>query len=136
MEIRTFRENDRAEVIDLWEQCGLLAPQNDPQEDIDKKMVSGADLFLVGVDREGLAATVMGGYDGHRGWAYYLAVRQNARRLGRGREIMAELENRLRSLGCQKINLQIRTNNKKVLAFYFSLGFLEDDVLSLGKRLS
>ena len=82
-----------------------------------------------------LVATVMAGYEGHRGWVNYLAVAADRRRRGFGRVLMDEAESRLRSLGCPKINLQIRRSNTGVVAFYRSIGYAEDDVVSMGKRL-
>ena len=93
------------------------------------------ELFLVGAVDGAVVATVMGGYDGHRGWINYLAVDPPRRRAGLGRALMAEVESRLRALGCPKINLQVRRANVEVAAFYAALGFGEDDVTSFGKRL-
>ncbi len=77
----------------------------------------------------------MAGYEGHRGWINYLAVSPEHRRKGYGRQIMAEAERLLRAAGCPKINLQIRSPNKDVIAFYRSIGFAVDDVVSMGRRL-
>lgn len=49
--------------------------------------------------------------------------------------MMEEAENLLRAERCPKINLQVRTSNAEVLAFYRAIGYLKDDVVSLGKRL-
>jgi len=49
---------------------------------------------------------------------------------------MQRAEEKLRAMGCPKINLQVRKGNTDVLAFYEAIGFLEDAVISLGKRLS
>ena len=54
---------------------------------------------------------------------------------GFGRRLMDEAEALLRAIGCPKINLQIRSSNADVIAFYRSLGFSVDDSLSMGKRL-
>jgi ribosomal protein S18 acetylase RimI-like enzyme len=77
----------------------------------------------------------MAGYDGHRGWVNYLAVDPAHRRRGLGRTLMVEVESRLRALGCAKINLQIRHDNRDARAFYERLGFTEDAAVSYGKRL-
>jgi len=80
-------------------------------------------------------ATVMAGYEGHRGWLNYLAVAPDLQRTGLGRRMVSEAEKRLRALGCPKINLQVRRSNAEVMDFYRKLGFSEDDVASMGKRL-
>ena len=77
----------------------------------------------------------MGGYEGHRGWINYLAVHPDHRLKGHGKKIMAEVERRIKEKGCPKINLQIRASNTDVIAFYKSIGFMDDNVIGLGKRL-
>ena len=135
MDIREFRADDTVAVIALWQACGLTRPWNEPQKDIDRKVSVDPDGFLVGeVDGE-VIASLMVGYEGHRGWVNYLAVDLAHQKSGFGRELMAAAEAILISRGCPKINLQIRTSNAAVLAFYARLGYLADDVVSLGKRL-
>ena len=77
----------------------------------------------------------MAGYEGHRGWINYLAVAKECRKQGIGRWLMGEAEARLRAAGCPKISLQIRSSNAEAVAFYRSLGFSMDDMVSMGKRL-
>ena len=135
LQIRPFAEGDEAQVVDLWARCGLLRPWNDPRKDIARKLRVQRELFLVGVDGNRIAATVMAGYEGHRGWINYLAVDPASRRQGIARALMAAAEERLRALGCPKISLMIRADNRDVTAFYRSIGFAEDAVVSMGKRL-
>jgi len=135
MNIRSFQAADRELVVDLWSRCGLLRPWNDPRKDIARKLRVQPELFLV-VEVEGaIAGTVMAGYDGHRGWINYLAVDPGSRHRGLGRALMAEAERLLRERGCPKINLQVRHDNREAIAFYQRIGFAEDAVVSLGKRL-
>ncbi len=134
--IRPYQDQDGQAVIALWRDCRLVVPSNDPQTDILLKIRFQPDLFLVGSSEDGqLLATVMAGYEGHRGWINYLAVAPAHRRQGIGRQMMAAAEGRLRALGCPKINLQVRRGNAAVIDFYRRIGFAEDDVVSLGKRI-
>ncbi|OWK46744.1 GNAT family acetyltransferase [Fimbriiglobus ruber] len=135
MLIRPFESSDEPHVVALWERCGLTRPWNDPVKDIARKQQVRPDLFLVGVVAGEIVAVTMAGYDGHRGWVYYVGVDPAHQRHGYGRAIMAEVERLLRAAGCPKINLQVRTSNAAVVAFYKSLGYAMDDVVSLGKRL-
>ena len=59
----------------------------------------------------------MGGYDGHRGWVYSLTVDESERRLGIGAALMREVEQKLRALGCLKVNLQVVGSNSGVVGF-------------------
>lgn len=133
--IRAYQASDKEDVIRLWERCNLVVPWNHPETDIQIKMNFHPELFLVGEIKGCVVATVMAGFEGHRGWINYLAVLPELQKQGLGREIMCEAERRLCDLGCPKINLQVRSSNKDVIAFYKSLGFTPDDVVSLGKRL-
>ena len=135
LEIRPYEEGDHDAVVALWCACGLVVPWNDPGKDIRRKLRVQRDLFLVGSLDGNLVATVMAGYEGHRGWINYLAVAEECRRRGFGRRMMDAAEARLRAIGCPKINLQIRKSNAAAVGFYRSLGFLEDESVSMGKRL-
>ena len=133
--IRPYQTHDEDQVIELWRRCGLIVPWNDPRQDIGLKLQVQPELFLVGEMQGTIVATVMAGYEGHRGWLNYLGVAPGFQRRGIGRRIVEAAETELRKLGCPKINLQIRASNKDVVAFYHHLGFKIDDVLSMGKRL-
>lgn len=135
MAIRSFGEADEHAVIDLWHRCGLLRPWNDPKKDIARKLTTQRELFLVGDVDGRIVAAAMAGYDGHRGWVNYLAVDPDLRGQGLGRRMMETIERELAARGCPKLNLQIRRANLDVIAFYEALGYAEDDVVSLGKRL-
>jgi ribosomal protein S18 acetylase RimI-like enzyme len=135
MFVRPFDTEDEAAVIALWERCGLTRPWNDARKDVTRKLTVQPELFLVGTRDAVIIASVMAGYDGHRGWINYLAVEPSLQKQGLGRLLMSEAEQRLRALGCPKINLQVRAANHDVLAFYARLGYLDDAVVSLGKRL-
>lgn len=133
-EIRPFADADEDPVVELWRSCGLLRPWNDPHRDIARKRLVQRELFLV-ADDGAIAATAMAGYDGHRGWVYYVAVRPELQRSGLGRRMMAEVEARLLALGCPKVNVQLRSGNEPVTSFYERLGYTPDAATGLGKRL-
>ncbi len=133
--IRSFQVSDEPDVIGLWYRCDLVVPQNDPKKDIEMKLRMQPELFFVGVISNRIVSTIMSGYDGHRGWIYYLAVDPNFQKKGIGRRMVEKVEMKLRKLGCQKINLQVRNSNQSVIAFYEHIGFGNDDVLGMGKKL-
>jgi ribosomal protein S18 acetylase RimI-like enzyme len=135
LEIRPFRPGDDEALVELWKACELVRPTNDPAKDIERKKKVRSDLLLVGLSGGRVVASAMVGYDGHRGWINYLAVSPRHRKRGIGRRMMEEAERRLLAEGCPKINLQVRTSNAAAVAFYKAIGFLQDDVLSFGKRL-
>jgi len=135
MHIRPFLDADEDAVIALWERCGLTRPWNDPRKDVARKLAVQREWFLVGEEDGRVVASAMVGYDGHRGWINYLAVDPQARGGGRGRALMAEAERLLRAAGCPKLNLQVRATNAAAVEFYRRLGYVQDEVLSFGRRL-
>ena len=135
MKLRPYADADEGAVVDLWRRCELTRAWNDPHKDIQRKLTTQPELFLVGELEGRIIATAMAGFDGHRGWVNYLAVAPEHRAKGYGRLLMRHVEERLTARGCPKLNLQVRTGNKDVLEFYRRIGYSVDDTVSLGKRL-
>lgn len=135
MEIRIFRQDDFEEVITLWERCDLLRPWNDPEMDIERKLNHDADLFLVAEVGGEIVGSVMGGYDGHRGSAYYLGVHPDYRGRGIANALINRLEKKLIARGCPKIHLMVREGNEAVIGMYEKLDYQIVDSITLGKRL-
>ncbi|RKQ40691.1 GNAT family acetyltransferase [Enterobacter sp. R1(2018)] len=135
MEIRVFRQEDFEEVITLWERCDLLRPWNDPEMDIERKLQHDADLFLVAEVGGEVVGSLMGGYDGHRGSAYYLGVHPEFRGRGIANALLSRLEKKLIARGCPKIQIMVREENDLVIGMYERLEYEQQDVLMLGKRL-
>jgi ribosomal protein S18 acetylase RimI-like enzyme len=134
--IRPYRAEDEPAVAALWRRVFPDAPaQNVPELDIRRKLQVQPELFLVALEGTRLAGTAMGGFDGHRGWIYYVAVRPDRRRRGVGRALMERIEAQLAARGCPKINLQVRGTNQQAAAFYRRLGYEIEDRISMGKKL-
>ena len=134
-EIVRYSHEYQDAVVDLWRKCSLVVPQNDPVEDIQRKLVFQPDLFFVALLDGKVIGSIMVGYEGHRGWMNYLAVLPEHQRRGYGRKLVEKAVDELKRLGCLKVNLQVRRSNVSVIEFYKHLGFKDDDVVGLGKRL-
>jgi len=132
--IRTYSEQDLEPVLHLWQQCNLVVPQNDPEADIWLKTERQPELFFIGTTIDKVITTLMAGYDGHRGWINYLAVHPAYQRQGIGKQMVFYTMEKLKVLGCPKVNLQIRKTNTGVMQFYAKIGFKTDDVISMGYR--
>jgi len=135
IELRPFHIDDADQTVALWQACGLTRPWNDPYKDIQRKLAEEPDLFVLAVQDAQVIGSVMAGYDGHRGWIYYLAVLPQYQSLGLGRQLLQHAEEGLHALGCPKVQLMIRQDNSVVQAFYRTLGYEPAEVQVLGKRL-
>ena len=134
--IREFTASDEAFVIELWKTVFAEDPAwNEPAMVIRHKKAFQPELFLVGELNGELIATVLGGYDGFRGWIYHLAVAPAWRHRGFARMMMMAIEGKLLDLGCIKINLQVRASNLDATGFYRSVGYTVEDHISMGKLI-
>jgi ribosomal protein S18 acetylase RimI-like enzyme len=136
MLIRTYQDADEAEVLDLWRRSlDYSLPHNEPRDSIQRKIAYQPELFFV-AEREGrVVGTTMGGYDGHRGWIYSVAVLPECRRQKIATALVEHVIAELQKLDCPKINLQITASNAGVVGFYESLGFRVEERISMGKRM-
>ena len=100
--IRPFQTEDEDALVALWKMCELTVPWNNPHKDIARKLQVQPELFLVGILDNSLIATVMGGYEGHRGWINHLAVHPDFQGKGYGQGIMNSVETGLREMGTDR----------------------------------
>jgi ribosomal protein S18 acetylase RimI-like enzyme len=135
LSIAPIEDADVADVIALWQRCGLTRPWNDPAADIAQARRGQNATVLIGRDGGMIVATAMVGHDGHRGWVYYVATDPDHRGKGHGRAIMNAAEDWLRQTGIEKLQLMVRPDNTKVQAFYQSIGYGEQQRIIYAKWL-
>ena len=133
--IADIADADVAEVVALWQRCGLTRPWNDPPGDIALARAKENSTVLVGRADGVIVASVMVGHDGHRGWVYYVAVDPDRQKQGFGRAVMEAAEQWLRQTGIAKMQLMVRPDNNKVQAFYESLDYEEQERIIYAKWL-
>ena len=134
VEYRSIQEADVEAVVALWQRCGLTVPWNDPHRDIAAARSVDSAEVLIGEDAGTVVASVMVGYDGHRGWMYYLAVDPDRQAKGLGRTTLAEAEAWFRNRGVPKAELMVRRSNETVSGFYQALGWAEEPVRVFSRR--
>lgn len=133
--IEALCATDAREAVALWNEADLTRPWNDARQDFLRALESPAATVLGIRDSGRLVGTAMVGYDGHRGWVYYLAVARSHRERGLGRELMRGAERWLDRLGAPKLQFMVRTDNDSVVSFYEHLGYVPQNVVVLGRRL-
>jgi hypothetical protein len=135
MEISRLDMSEAAQAAALWEESGLVRAWNDPQADIEAALACTTSTILAAREGGRVVGTVMAGYDGHRGWLYYVAVTPSQRGRGLGRALMTAAEQWLAEQGARVIRLMVRAENEGVTSYYRSLGYEDSNMLVLGKRL-
>ena len=123
--IRRIRNGEEEAVAELWRDCGLTRSWNDPYDDIGSARTNvSSEIFVAITGDDGrIVGSVMAGYDGHRGWVYYVAVAPKYRTQRLGKRLMHHAETWLRKLGARKVMLMIREDNEEVRRFYEGLGY-------------
>jgi len=136
MKIREFRIEDYPMVRDLWQTAGLILRPGDELEDVKLKLQRDADLFLVAEQDDEILGSVIGGWDGRRGWIYHLAVRPEHQRKGIGLGLVREVEKRLVAKGAKKVNAQVYKWNERSSEFFKAIGYdAQPDLIMIGKQL-
>jgi ribosomal protein S18 acetylase RimI-like enzyme len=135
-QVRAYQHVDEHAVVRLWETVFPDDPAwNEPRAVIRRKLTVQPELFLIALRAGSVVGTTLAGFDGVRGWVHHVAVAPNLRRQGIGRLLMQEAADRLRDLGCPKLNLQVRASNPGAVSFYERLGFLREERISFGQLL-
>jgi len=135
--VRAYAAADRTSLEALWLEVFPDDPAwNAPARAIENKLRVQPELLLVATADAKLVGAVMAGFDGVRGWLYHLAVLPAWRRRGIASQLVRKAEVALAALGCPKVNLQVRATNSQVIAFYQSLGYLAEERVSMGRRLT
>ncbi|MHB1173276.1 MAG: GNAT family acetyltransferase [Lacisediminihabitans sp.] len=136
MQFRDLASVDVEAAVSIWQEAGLTRPWNPPELDLRRALEGPTSTVLGGFDGERLVGTAMVGHDGHRGWVYYLAVAEDQRGSGLGRQLMLAAERWLRERGAVKVQLMVRSTNEAVLGFYDHLGYEDAEVQVRSKWLT
>jgi ribosomal protein S18 acetylase RimI-like enzyme len=136
MKIREFKIGDYPGVRDLWQAAGLILRLGDDLEDVKLKLQRDPDLFLVTELDDEIVGSVIGGWDGRRGWIYHLSVKPEHQRQGIGAELVREVEKRLVAKGAKKVNAQVYKWNEQSSEFFKAIGYeAQPELIMIGKQL-
>lgn len=134
--IRAYQPDDKKDVVALWELVFADDPAwNRPEDVIKQKLSVQPELFLVAEYDGRIVGTTLAGYDGVRGWLHHVATHPDYQRTGVAEKLIEQAQLGLKKYGCVKLNLQVRSSNADVVAFYQRLGFEVEERISLGKPL-
>jgi ribosomal protein S18 acetylase RimI-like enzyme len=124
--IREFAWDDYPAVVALWTAVlGGIKPE-DERPRLADTLARNPGLFLVAEEAGQVVGTVLGTFDGRRGYLYHVAVAPACQRRGIAGALLAEVEARLWVLGAQKLHLRTHRENAGAIAFYRSIGWEPD----------
>jgi ribosomal protein S18 acetylase RimI-like enzyme len=136
LHIRELHDADLSFVVELWREVDLVRPWNDPEGDF-RGALAGETSAVLGAEIDGtLVGTAMVGFDGHRGWLYYVAVSPSVQRQGVGSALTKAGEKWLAARGSKKVQLMVRTGNDDAGLFYGALDYVPSEVAVLAKWLT
>ena len=117
---------DIGTMLDFWRATpGLGVGRGDDEESLRAFFQRNPSTCLIIRENGRLIGTVLGGFDGRRGYIYHLAVHPDNRGRGYGKALLSFVLCELKSLGARKIHLFAFGNNQQALAFYRSQGWEE-----------
>jgi ribosomal protein S18 acetylase RimI-like enzyme len=132
--IREFRPRDGDALRELWTTFGFRLIADD-DAGLARFTARNPGLSVVAEDGSRIVGSVLGAWDGRRGWLYHLAVAPSHQRQGLGSELVRLVEGRMRDLGCPRVLVMVEAANEEALRFWTTLGYERRDTMLLGKPL-
>ena len=133
--MRTYRDGDGDRLRTFWLTCGVKIRPGDDDASLARFAARNPGLLIVAEEHGHLVGSALAGWDGRRGWLYHVAVHKDERRRGIGRDLVAEIETRLRDLGCAKLNLIVWDDNTYAMQFWEALGYRREKTVEYAKEL-
>ncbi|MDP6822089.1 MAG: GNAT family N-acetyltransferase [Dehalococcoidia bacterium] len=124
--IRPCRFEDIPAVLKLWIDADTVPGPTDHAAAIERRLQRDGELFVLAVDGARIVGSLMGGWNGWRGDMARLAVHPDYRRRGIARQLIAEVETRLRDLGCSRITSLVFINEPGAPELWSNAGYKPD----------
>jgi len=135
--MRSARPEDAAALTALWSEAGLQFEAEYVERELESALARNPGLVIVddGLPT-GLAGSVVGTFEGRRGWLNRMATSPGRRGQGLATALVRELERRLLASGCFTINLLIEPENAALVPFYERLGFRPRSLVFMEKWIA
>jgi N-acetylglutamate synthase len=114
------------ELITFWHTTeGLWTSDDDDYENLQRFLQRNPNLSFVVLYENSVIGTIKCSHDGRRGYLHHLAVKNEFRNCGIGRELVEKCVQNLRIKGIRKIRVFVLDSNKAGLRFWKHMGFNE-----------
>ena len=135
MDIRAFRDGDGDRLRTFWLACDVRIRPGDDDRSLATVAARNEGLFLLAEENGHLVGSIVAAFDGRRGWLYHVATHPDERRRGIARTLVTMAEERLRALGCPKVNLIVWEENAHGMRFWEAIGYRREKSVEYGKEL-
>jgi len=135
VEIRELRQSDGDELRALWRACGIRDRPGDDDVSLAAMASRNPGLCIVGCEGDRIVASALAGFDGRRGWLYHVAAHPDVRRRGIATRLVRTIEDRLRAMGCRKLNLIVWEGEEDAMAFWAGIGYRREKTVEYAKEL-
>ena len=123
IELRDYRRGDGEAVRALWKEAGLKDVGDDDRS-LEEFAKRNPGLVMVATAGDVVAGSALGSWDGRQGWLYHVATAKAHRRKGIATRLVRRIEQRLRALGCSRVNLFVCDGNDGAEPFWAALGYV------------
>lgn len=114
------------QLMNLWKSTeGLWISDDDDYDNLKRFLDRNPGLSLVALREGCVIGTIKCGHDGRRGYLHHLAVAENYRGQGLGRDLVGRCIKNLRQQGIKKIRVFVSDSNEKGQRFWTHIGFNE-----------
>ena len=122
--IEYAKVEDIKDMLRLWQGIpGLGIGEGDDGKSLEKFINKNPSTCLIIKSKQDIVGTVLGGFDGRRGYIYHLAVHPDHRQKGFGKLLLKNVLIELGKAGATKVHLFVFNGNDVALQFYLSQGW-------------
>jgi ribosomal protein S18 acetylase RimI-like enzyme len=132
MQIRTITLSDHPNLVAFWTE-NYIVTETDSHAHFSLFLEKNPELSVLMEEEGRILGTVLGSYDGRRGYLQKVVTHKERRNQGIGRQLVTDVINRLRKTGAFFIPITVDTD---VMPFYESLGFVRQEKTAMTLELS
>lgn len=122
--VRRGRSYDLNAVVELYDGCGLVASPGGFRNELERKLISDPDLFLVAVDTAGdIIGALSAGFDGRMVAVSRIATQADRRRQGVATALVTHMHTVLERLGAADMAMVVIDDTDDSRRLWDALGY-------------